>query len=340
MLISETIQAPFFTERLPHRTNKHTTSLSKNTERNHKIYCILSLFQISLGRFGVLAFDDIGVFGWLYALCSHTSISSGNRWGEKRLIVNNVCFEVLCNDVAQVTINEAKTANGACYLELKVPSRSRRDDADNSAKKNPSTPNVSDAISDQFTIKIAVIAFGLFPWQRSDKIDDETAMSLWHLNLKLLLVTFGDKGCNYYTRMNVDKLMKMAGAVRTGGKGSMRRKKKDVHKTTITDDKKLQGTLRRLGVSGMPSIEEVNIYKDDSVIQFVNPKGVVSEKLQDILPGIFDQLGPDAIRKLAEQLQKQMPGAGEAASAATATVEDDDEVPELMPGETFEAAAA
>ncbi|GKD46348.1 fructokinase-2 [Tanacetum coccineum] len=35
---------------------------------------------------------------------------------------------------------------------------------------------------------------------RSDKIDDETAMSLWHLNLKLLLATLGDKGCNYYTK--------------------------------------------------------------------------------------------------------------------------------------------
>lgn len=34
----------------------------------------------------------------------------------------------------------------------------------------------------------------------SDKIDDESAMSLWHPNLKLLLVTLGEKGCNYYTK--------------------------------------------------------------------------------------------------------------------------------------------
>ncbi|KAM3232246.1 fructokinase-2 [Capsicum annuum] len=32
------------------------------------------------------------------------------------------------------------------------------------------------------------------------KIDDESAMSLWHPNLKLLLVTLGEKGCNYYTK--------------------------------------------------------------------------------------------------------------------------------------------
>ncbi|XP_052173842.1 basic transcription factor 3-like isoform X1 [Diospyros lotus] len=155
--------------------------------------------------------------------------------------------------------------------------------------------------------------------------------------------------------MNVEKLRKMAGAVRTGGKGSMRRKKKAVHKTTTTDDKRLQSTLKRIGVNAIPAIEEVNIFKDDIVIQFANPKvqasiaantWVVSgspqtKKLQDILPGIINQLGPDNmdnLRKLAEQLQKQSPGAGEGADA-TAAQDDDDEVPELVPGETFEAAA-
>ncbi|KAK1577519.1 hypothetical protein Q3G72_020215 [Acer saccharum] len=34
----------------------------------------------------------------------------------------------------------------------------------------------------------------------SDKIDDESALSLWHPNLKLLLVTLGEKGCKYYTK--------------------------------------------------------------------------------------------------------------------------------------------
>ncbi|KAE9451175.1 hypothetical protein C3L33_16900, partial [Rhododendron williamsianum] len=178
--------------------------------------------------------------------------------------------------------------------------------------------------------------------------------------------------------------MKMAGAVRTGGKGSMRsvtcmlsfscwgielllfffnlynynrlvlnfRKKKAVHKTTTTDDKRLQSTLKRIGVNAIPAIEEVNIFKDDVVIQFTNPKvqasiaantWVVSgspqtKKLQDILPGIINQLGPDNLdnlRKLAEQFQKQVPGGG----GPTIQEEDDDEVPELVAGETFEAAA-
>lgn len=51
------------------------------------------------------------------------------------------------------------------------------------------------------------------------------------------------------------------------------RKKKAVHKTTTTDDKRLQSTLKRIGVNAIPAIEEVNIFKDESVIQFVNPKG-------------------------------------------------------------------
>ncbi|KAI9092524.1 hypothetical protein K1719_027652 [Acacia pycnantha] len=34
----------------------------------------------------------------------------------------------------------------------------------------------------------------------SDKIDDASAMSLWHLDLKLLLVTLGEHGCTYYTK--------------------------------------------------------------------------------------------------------------------------------------------
>ncbi|XP_055812372.1 nascent polypeptide-associated complex subunit beta-like [Solanum dulcamara] len=157
--------------------------------------------------------------------------------------------------------------------------------------------------------------------------------------------------------MNVEKLQKMAGSVRTGGKGTMRRKKKAVHKTTTTDDKRLQSTLKRIGVNAIPAIEEVNIFKEDVVIQFINPKvqasiaantWVVSgtpqtKKLQDILPQIIHQLGPDNLenlKKLAEQFQKQAPpGAADAAAGAVAAQEDDDDVPELVAGETFEAAA-
>nr|GMD76144.1 nascent polypeptide-associated complex subunit beta-like [Ipomoea batatas] len=160
--------------------------------------------------------------------------------------------------------------------------------------------------------------------------------------------------------MNVEKLQKMAGSVRTGGKGTMRRKKKAVHKTTTTDDKRLQSTLKRIGVNAIPAIEEVNIFKEDVVIQFLNPKvqasiaantWVVSgspqiKKLQDILPQIIHQLGPDNLenlKKLAEQFQKQTTGTADSADATTGAnapqEDDDDEVPQLVDGETFEAAA-
>ncbi|KAK1642089.1 hypothetical protein QYE76_059894 [Lolium multiflorum] len=153
--------------------------------------------------------------------------------------------------------------------------------------------------------------------------------------------------------MNKERLMKMAGAVRTGGKGTVRRKKKAVHKTATTDDKRLQSTLKRVGVNTIPAIEEVNIFKDDLVIQFANPKvqasiaantWVVSgtpqtKKLQDVLPGIINQLGPDNmehLKRIAEEMQKQVAAQG----AVQAKEENDDDVPQLVPGETFEEVAA
>lgn len=75
--------------------------------------------------------------------------------------------------------------------------------------------------------------------------------------------------------MDIERLKALAGgnSARTGGKGSVRRKKKTVHKTTSTDDKRLQNTLKRLGVNTIPGIEEVLIYKEDEFIVFNNPKG-------------------------------------------------------------------
>merc|ERR1712205_33831 len=135
-----------------------------------------------------------------------------------------------------------------------------------------------------------------------------------------------------------EKLAKLQASVRTGGKGTVRRKKKAVHKTAGQDDKRLQNTLRRLGVNTIPGIEEVNIFQDDNVIHFTNPKVQASiaantyivsgnsqnKKLQDLLPGIIPQLGPDNLRKIAEQFQKQEAAAG---------AKKDDDLPEV---ENFE----
>jgi len=142
-------------------------------------------------------------------------------------------------------------------------------------------------------------------------------------------------------------------SVRTGGKGSVRRKKKAVHKTATTDDKRLQNTLKRLGVNNIPGIEEVNLFRDNgTVIHFKNPKQVQAsigantyvisgtaenKKLQDLLPGIINQLGPDNLdnlKKIAEQYSTD----GKAAPAELAEGDDDDDdVPELV--EDFEQAS-
>ena len=46
-----------------------------------------------------------------------------------------------------------------------------------------------------------------------------------------------------------------------------------MHKAATTDDKRLQGTLKRLGVNTIPGIEEVNLFQGTEVIHFINPKG-------------------------------------------------------------------
>ena len=105
---------------------------------------------------------------------------------------------------------------------------------------------------------------------------------------------------------------------KTGGKGSMRRKKKTVHKTAQSDDKRIGATLKKLGVSDIPGIEEVNVFKrDGSVVHFKhNVKlqastgantyvitGKHDEKsIQELMPGILPHLGPE----LAQQLQRTM----------------------------------
>jgi nascent polypeptide-associated complex subunit beta len=133
---------------------------------------------------------------------------------------------------------------------------------------------------------------------------------------------------------------------RTGGKGTVRRKKKTVHRTNTTDDKRLQSTLKRLGVNNIPAIEEVNLFKDDGdVIHFTNPKVQASigantyvvsgraenKKLQELLPGIINQLGPDNLanlKKIAESYNQDQKAEQEDDS--------DDDIPDLV--ENFDEA--
>jgi nascent polypeptide-associated complex subunit beta len=60
-----------------------------------------------------------------------------------------------------------------------------------------------------------------------------------------------------------------------GGKGTVRRKVVRKPKaSTVQDDKKLQGALKKLNVQPIPGVEEVNMFREDgNVLHFTAPKG-------------------------------------------------------------------
>lgn len=88
------------------------------------------------------------------------------------------------------------------------------------------------------------------------------------------------------------------------GKGTPRRKQKKVHKTSGTDDKKLQASLKKLNVQPIQAIEEVNMFKEDgNVIHFAAPKGTVvvphplRSSLHPTCPPRHAKLGPKNLRR-------------------------------------------
>jgi len=143
--------------------------------------------------------------------------------------------------------------------------------------------------------------------------------------------------------MNAEKLKQLqaqAANVRIGGKGTARRKKKVIHRTATTDDKKLQSSLKKLSVNTIPGIEEVNMIKDDgSVLHFNNPKvqaalpantfavtgHAETKQIAEMLPGILNQLGPDSLTHLKRLATAAVPDMN-----ADAAADDDDEVPDLV----------
>mmetsp|Transcript_22101 Transcript_22101/g.51938 ORF Transcript_22101/g.51938 Transcript_22101/m.51938 type:complete len:158 (+) Transcript_22101:48-521(+) len=138
-----------------------------------------------------------------------------------------------------------------------------------------------------------------------------------------------------------DKLKSKFDQVRTGGKGTARRTKLTKHQSHGADDRQLQAQLKRLGVNNIPGIEEVNMFKDDgTVLHFTNPKvqasvagntyvvagPAESKRLEDLLPGIINQLGPDNLMNLKRIAE----------SYATTEAKDsaDADIPDI--GENFE----
>eukprot|EP01105_Mastigella_eilhardi_P022329 TRINITY_DN5495_c0_g2_i3.p2 TRINITY_DN5495_c0_g2~~TRINITY_DN5495_c0_g2_i3.p2 ORF type:complete len:219 (+),score=90.75 TRINITY_DN5495_c0_g2_i3:55-657(+) len=147
--------------------------------------------------------------------------------------------------------------------------------------------------------------------------------------------------------MKAAQLERLAKQVRTGGKGSVRRKRKVVRKSSANDDKKVQNALKKLNVNPISGIEEVIFYKnDDTIIRFDNPKVQASveantytvtgksetraltqeektKNIQDMLSAL--NMDPEQIKKLTEAMKASKEGGDKAAVAPA-----DDDMPELV----------
>lgn len=120
-----------------------------------------------------------------------------------------------------------------------------------------------------------------------------------------------------------EKLAKLQAASRQGGKGAPRRKtaKKVAPKSAAEggNDKKLGIALKKLdGVLPMTGYEEVNMFREDGkVIHFTHPNIALvkdanthivtgkgkDKEMTDLLPGIVNQLGPEALASLRQLAQ-------------------------------------
>ena len=131
------------------------------------------------------------------------------------------------------------------------------------------------------------------------------------------------KGSKHKFELNKEKLAQLkqgAAAVRTGGKGSMRRKVKNVPTKVSADDAKMMGNLRKLGCQQVPEIEEVAMFMtDDTVKVFQKPKVqaapgkglfVVSganetKRVEDFPGALFGGSNAAQLQQILAQLQLQ-----------------------------------
>eukprot|EP00750_Incisomonas_marina_P004997 INCI13551.2.p1 GENE.INCI13551.2~~INCI13551.2.p1 ORF type:complete len:185 (+),score=41.51 INCI13551.2:69-557(+) len=139
-------------------------------------------------------------------------------------------------------------------------------------------------------------------------------------------------------------------STRTGGAGSVRRKKKAVHKASSNEDKRLQGVLKKLQGNAVTGVEEANLFLNDgNVIHFESPKVqacigartfVISGRsetkpLAKLLPNILSQLGQDSMdwEALTSAMRQQE---GAPAVPAADGDDSDDDIPALT--ENFDEA--
>uniref|UniRef100_A0A8D0UVU2 Transcription factor BTF3 n=1 Tax=Sus scrofa TaxID=9823 RepID=A0A8D0UVU2_PIG len=120
--------------------------------------------------------------------------------------------------------------------------------------------------------------------------------------------------------MNREKVAKLqTQAYKIGGKGTAHRKKV-VHRIATAHDKKLQFSLKKLGVNNISGIEAANTFTNQGTVIYFNNTKVQSslaantftitghaetKQLTEMLPSFLKQLGTDnltSLRRLAEAL--------------------------------------
>ncbi|QPG72869.1 Nascent polypeptide-associated complex subunit beta [Brettanomyces nanus] len=141
--------------------------------------------------------------------------------------------------------------------------------------------------------------------------------------------------------------LKKQSAKRVGGS---RVKAKKVQKNPEGDDTKLQNALKKLNAQVLNDVEEANFFKEDGNVLHFNKVGVQAapiyntyafsgfaqeKSVTELIPGILPQLGAEnlsMLQKIAQQLQDRQ------AAAGNKEEEKDEDIPELVEGETFDKA--
>lgn len=119
--------------------------------------------------------------------------------------------------------------------------------------------------------------------------------------------------------------------------GTARRRTTTKYASHAVDANKFAAQLVRLGVINIPRVEEVNMFKEDgTVIHFATPKVHASvsantymiighgeeKRLEELLPGIINQLGLDNLIKRIDTIHA-------ASEGAIAVAVEDDDIPDI-----------
>ncbi|KAA6381298.1 MAG: hypothetical protein EZS28_023174, partial [Streblomastix strix] len=116
----------------------------------------------------------------------------------------------------------------------------------------------------------------------------------------------------------LEQLRAMADAVRTGGKGSVRRKIKAVHKITQDDEKLVEQFIQSNNLRNIPSIDQIEMVRsDNNAMVFNSPKVHMNRQANttvikgkyELKPCTKDVLPQDRLRELQELLRQAPEGA-------------------------------